>query len=113
MKAAGPVLIPRVAGPAPNLREEHVFTFKLTDRATGNVLDVEAGTGDIYFWEKTHKGKLLSSLQDNKSMVDFYELAHVAAKRAGVFDGSVDDLAGGYDLDADSDDGPDPTPAVP
>lgn len=87
-----------------------MFTFTLTERSTDTVLKIEADTGDVYFWEKTHHGKSLNSLMESKSMVDLYELAHVAAKRQDMFDGSVDALARGYALDMEDDDQAEPDP---
>lgn len=86
--------------------------FKLTPD-DGETFEVTAKSRDVYLWEKTSKGKSFKQLMDSMSMVDLYAIAHLAAKRTGQFDGTLDEFSKTVDLDFETEDEPDPTPAAP
>jgi hypothetical protein len=75
-----------------------MFNFKLTDEA-GESTEVAADSRDVLVWEKTSRSneryvELLTEL----SMVKLYRLAHIAAKRQGVFTGKLADFEAAYVL---------------
>jgi len=75
-----------------------VFTFTLTDEA-GEATEVKADSRDVLVWEKTSRSneryvELLTEL----SMTKLYRLAHIAAKREGVFTGKLADFETTYVL---------------
>lgn len=77
----------------------------------GKPYDLTATMRDLVLWEKTHKGKRMAQLSE-PAATDLYEIAHVAAKRQGKFDGTLAEFMDSCDLaqeDTDED-GVDPTP---
>lgn len=92
-----------------------MITFTITPDG-GAPYELVAGSRDVLIWERTGKGRAFSQFQDGLRMGSLYELAHVAAKRQGLFDGSLGEFEQTCDLDtADEDDEagagrePDPT----
>lgn len=77
---------------------------------TGDEFKVEATSRDVYVWEKITKSHM-GQLQDNISMTAMYSLAHLAAKRQQLFNGSLDEFTQTCDLDFD--DMPEPGPTRP
>lgn len=89
-----------------------MMTFKVTPD-DGEPYEVTARSRDVFVWEKTTKGTM-GQLAQGAPMVDLYHLAYLAAKRTGLFDGSLADFSATVDLDFDGlDDEPDPTHAAP
>ena len=74
----------------------------------GEPFDVTATARDIVIWEKTHKGRKLSDIED-ASMTLLYELAYSAASRQKLFTGSEAEFMASVDLDMRQDDAADPT----
>lgn len=63
-----------------------MFTFTLTDEA-GDTTEVKADSRDVLVWEKTSKSnERYITMLTEMSMVKFYRLAHIAAKRQGLVD---------------------------
>lgn len=58
----------------------------------GEPYEVKAGTRDVLLWEKTSKGRSFAHLMNDLRMQDMYKLAHIAAKRQGMFTGPLDDF---------------------
>jgi hypothetical protein len=58
----------------------------------GDEFEVPVGTRDVYHWEKVSRGKTFKGLMENMPMVDLYELAHLAARRQGMFTGTLADF---------------------
>lgn len=82
----------------------------------GERFDLTADSRDVLVWERTAKGKVRSvgELVESKSFVEFYRLAHIAAKRQGVFDGDLAEFEATHALEVgDDDDGEDPTRPAP
>jgi hypothetical protein len=76
-----------------------MFTFKLTDEA-GEVSSLKADSRDVLVWEKTSKsGERYIDLITEMSLIKFYRLAHIVAKREGVFSGSLKEFEAAYVVD--------------
>ena len=56
----------------------------------GDTFRVEALSRDVLTWEKRHRDNSFARLRDNLTMTAQYQLAHIAARRAGLY---ADDLA--------------------
>ncbi|HEV7649386.1 MAG TPA: hypothetical protein VGP26_14630 [Actinophytocola sp.] len=81
-----------------------MFTFKLTDEA-GEETEVKADSRDVLVWEKTSKSnERYIDLLTEMSLVKFYRLAHIAAKRQGVVTGKLADFETDYVLELDHED---------
>jgi hypothetical protein len=87
-----------------------VFTFKLTDEA-GEETTLKADSRDVLVWEKTSRSnERYMDLLTEMSMVKFYRLAHIAAKRQAVFTGKLADFETAYVLGIETEE-VDPTTA--
>lgn len=86
------------------------FTVRPDDSAE---FTVTATSRDVVTWEKTTPGRSFSHLRE-AAMTDFYGIAFVAAKRAGLWDGDRKSFESGVDLKiVEDDDEPDPTQSAP
>jgi len=65
---------------------------------TGDPFVVDVGSRDILVWERTAKGKSLGQLQDNPQMGDLYRLAHITARRTGLYAGDLDSFETSCDI---------------
>ncbi len=74
------------------------FTFKVTPDG-GEPFKVEAGTRDCYVWEKTNKGKTFAGLMESISMVDLYQIAHIAALRQGLYRSTLQEFVATCDIE--------------
>ena len=78
-----------------------MFTFTLTDEA-GEETTVKADSRDVLVWEKTSRSnETYVGLLTDLAMTKLYRLAHIAAKRQGVYDGKLADFETAYVLDID------------
>lgn len=77
----------------------------------GEPFELKAGTRDALVWERTSKGnKSFTDLLASMNMVDLYHLAHIAAKRQGLYAGSLKEFEESCELHFDEEvDDPDPT----
>lgn len=78
----------------------------------GEAFAVVATSRDIAKWEKTTKGATFAGFQAEQKLSDLYKIAFYAAKRRGLWDGTLAELEDGADLDIlddDEDSEPDPT----
>lgn len=76
-----------------------MFTFTITDES-GEATEVKADSRDVLVWEKTSKSnERYIDLLTEMSMVKFYRLAHIAAKRQGVVTGPLKDFETDYLLE--------------
>lgn len=89
-----------------------MFTFTVTPD-NGEAFEVKAGSRDVLTWERTGKGKNLMTLRDGLAMGDLYRLAHIAARRQGLFNGDLKEFETTVELDFEEDDEPDPTQPAP
>lgn len=90
-----------------------MFLFKLTPDG-GDTFEVRATTRDVLVWEKTAKGRSLTSLMNDLKVSDMYEIAYVAAKRQGHWDSTRAEFEERMDLDFEEEKGAaDPTSAAP
>ncbi|MFC6156148.1 hypothetical protein [Kribbella jiaozuonensis] len=94
-----------------------MFTFKVVPD-NGDEFVIKAGTRDVLVWEKTNKGKSYAQLLRDPNLTDYYKLSHIAAKRQGLFTGSLKDWEDQHELDLSFDDEaadeePDPTQSGP
>jgi len=69
----------------------------------GDPFEVKAGTRDIYVWEKTNRGKTFAELMKNMAIVDLYEIAHIAARRQGLYQGTLRDLVETCEIETELD----------
>lgn len=73
------------------------LTIKFDD---GREVEVTAGPRDQLAWEKTAQNRSLSQLIGGELRVsDLYSLAHAAAKRQGLYTGSLKDLEESADVE--------------
>lgn len=92
-----------------------MFTFKVTEVATGEESEVKADSRDVYVWEKTSKtGEKYVDLLAEMSMSKYYRLALITAKRLGVVEGktTLDDFAAAHLLEMETEEIP-PTDGDP
>lgn len=75
----------------------------------GDAFDVAATTRDVVAWERGGKNRSFSQLANDVRMGDMYALAYTAAKRQGLFDGTLADFETSVDLEFAETDEPDPT----
>lgn len=75
----------------------------------GEPYEFVARSRDVVVWEKTGKNRSLGALQETRRFTDIYSLAHVAARRLGLFSGSLDDFEKAVDLEVLPEEEPDPT----
>lgn len=59
-----------------------------------------AFTRDALVWEKAGRGRVVGQLADETTarLQDFYELAHIAARRQGLFHGTLAELEATCDV---------------
>ncbi|MDG4790372.1 hypothetical protein O7626_31385 [Micromonospora sp. WMMD1102] len=93
-----------------------MFTFQVTPD-NGEPYKVTAGSRDILHWEKTTKGKSVGALSEpeNFLMTDMFKLAWIAARRASLFAGRLDEFEAAHEVELVDDedeagDRLDPTP---
>lgn len=76
-----------------------MFTFKLTND-DGTETTVKADSRDVLMWERTSKSnESYTDFITGMSLDKFYRLAHVAAKRQGVFTGKLADFEKAFMLE--------------
>lgn len=79
----------------------------------GEPYRVTAHSRDILTWEKAGKGRSLGELANNPSLGAFYGLAYFAARRQGLFTGTLAEFEQQVDLepldDEEDEEAPDPT----
>lgn len=85
-----------------------MFKFVITPD-DGEQYTISARSRDIVTWEKTGKGRSVAELQRNMRFTDVYSLAHVAARRTGMFSGSLEEFERSVDLEVMPEEEPDPT----
>lgn len=78
----------------------------------GEPVQLEASARDILRWEKASNSAFVELIRRPR-LVDLYKIAHYAAKREGVFEGTLTEFEAKFELrldalDVDAD--PDPTP---
>lgn len=93
------------------------MTFRI-EPDEGEPYEVTAQSRDVLTWEKAGKGRAFGELANRMAMVDMYGLAYFAARRQGLFTGTVQEWEQSVDLtptdeDEDEEKEPDPTPAGP
>lgn len=75
--------------------------------------EVVAEARDVLLWERSGRDRAFADLTDRMRMVDIYSLMHVAAKRQGRFDGSLEMFENDVNLEllkpTEDDEAPDPT----
>lgn len=90
-----------------------MFLFKVTPDG-GETFEVKASTRDVLMWEKTGRDRSLTGLTEKLHVADMYEIAYLAAKRQGLFDGARAEFEASVELDFQEDqDAADPTSAAP
>ena len=66
----------------------------------GEPFDLEATARDVLVWEKTSKThRTFAQLVRDQSMVDLYRIAHIAARRLGMFTGDLPAFESTCDLE--------------
>lgn len=90
-----------------------MFDFRVTPD-DGEPFNVEAQARDVLVWERKSNGKrVFSDLLDRTSLTDMYSLAHVAARRLGLFDGDLATFERTCDVSGQPKPEPDPTQSAP
>lgn len=75
-----------------------LFTVTLSDD-NGNDVDIPVQMRTVLKWEQTYPGRSAAQLDEhNLKISHVYELAYLAAQKAGQFVGSFDDFADLYDV---------------
>lgn len=88
---------------------EALISFEISPD-DGGPYRVDAYSRDVLLWEKAVKGRSFSQMQSALAMVDLYGLAHVAARRQGLFAGTLQEFEATCDLEPVTDEAPpDPT----
>jgi hypothetical protein len=85
-----------------------MFRIKATPDE-GETYEFVAKSRDVVVWEKTGKNRSLGMLQEQRRFTDIYSLAHVAARRLGLFTGSLEEFEKAVDLEVLPEEEPDPT----
>lgn len=66
----------------------------------GDAYEVTAGTRDLMKWEKANPGSsALQFAQGTARLSDLYAIAHIAAKRQGLFKGTLDEFEDSVELE--------------
>lgn len=78
----------------------------------GDRYTITATSRDVAFWEKTHRGKKMADLNE-PAVLDLYAIAHIAARRHGMFSGTVEEFIDTNDITQEADEEPDPTRSAP
>ena len=74
------------------------FNFRVSPD-DGDPFEVKAKTRDVLSWEKTGPGRALTDLVgDVVRLTDLYSLAWTAAKRQGLYTGSLEEFETSADL---------------
>ena len=74
-----------------------MITFEITEVETDETTELTADSRDILVWEKTSRtNETYIDLITGMSLVKFYRLAHIAAKRQGVFTGKLAEFEQAY-----------------
>jgi len=92
-----------------------VFTFTVRPDG-GGPFQVKASTRDVLVWEKAGPNRSMAKLIEDLHLASVYQVAHIAARRQQLFDGSLDEFEKTCDLDIDKVlqvDEPDPTQQAP
>jgi len=87
-----------------------MFEFKVTPD-DGDPFEVSADSRDVLVWERTNHGKrVMATLLDNMSITDMYQVAHIAARRQGLYPDDLKTFEQTCVLGFDASEPPDPTP---
>lgn len=63
-----------------------MFTFHVIPDS-GEPYDLKVSSRDVVVWEKIDRNNTISRLENTPRMSDIYSVAHIAAKRQGLFQG--------------------------
>lgn len=80
-----------------------LIKFKITPQ-DGDAYKVEVMSRDVLMWEKTGRDRSYAALMRQQDMVPMYALAYVASRRAGLFDGTLEQFETTCDLEPYDDD---------
>lgn len=75
-----------------------LIKFDIVPDGGGEPFRVEALSRDVLVWEKRHRDNSFARLRENLTMVAQYQLAHIAARRTGQFDGDLAEFENTCDL---------------
>ncbi len=78
-----------------------MIDFELSIDGQEEKIKVTATARDVLTWEKTTKGGSLIELLANPKMADLYKVAHLAAWRQKVFQGTLAEFEERCDVDFD------------
>lgn len=74
-----------------------MFPFDITPDG-GATVRVVATSRDVSHWERTGKGRSLAAIERDARMSQLEEIAHLAAQRAGVFTGTLEEFRASVDI---------------
>ena len=89
-----------------------MFKFTITPDE-GEKYVVESGSRDLLQWERQGPNRNLTRLTKEMQMSDLYQVAYIASKRTGQWDGSFKEFESGVELDVDPLDEEDTDPTNP
>lgn len=75
----------------------------------GEKFEVKATTRDVLLWEKAGKGRSMATLLGDISIEKMYQLAHLAARRQGLFAGTLAEFEETCELEFEETGDVDPT----
>ncbi|MCW6008504.1 hypothetical protein K1W54_28765 [Micromonospora sp. CPCC 205371] len=89
-----------------------MFDFKITPDGL-EPFEVTAGSRDVLKWERTTKGASFKGIAEDLKMTDMYKVAWIAAKRQGLYEGTLAEFEDDCEIDFEETDEPDPTRPAP
>jgi hypothetical protein len=66
---------------------------------SGEPYDLRVGTRDVVVWEKVDRLNTVTRLESDPKMTDLYAVSHIAAKRQGMFTGTLAEWETSVDLE--------------
>lgn len=89
-----------------------LIRFKVTPDG-GEPFEVACTSRDVLMWERRAHANSYARLQSQQDMAPMYEIAHVAARRLGLFEGDLPTFEATCDLEAREADEADVDPTKP
>ncbi len=74
-----------------------LIRFRITPDG-GESFNVDANSRDVLVWERTTRGSY-ANLMRNQQMADLYRIAHIAARRLGLYEGDLPTFESTCDLE--------------
>lgn len=75
-----------------------MFSFRVKPDS-GEAYNLTVTSRDVVMWEKTDRSNRISRLENDPTITDLYSVTHIAARRQGMFHGSLAEWETSVDLD--------------